>query len=201
MISRFIILVAKKPGKFFTHHARSIRSDRFDTEAMSGGRQQALIFEGEEFRLRAVGLLTKCDLFVEHPELFAKAYQVQSRVRPESFRCFVGMINGLSVQITAENVDDLSALSSEFAFQELVSDIDQWKTKNLSADGHPVCSTASHPTVAVGEIPAASALDVVLGEPPAIFCYQTLEYQVNSVQYDWPVPSLLPSATHKVICQ
>jgi uncharacterized coiled-coil protein SlyX len=64
-------------------------------------------------------LVTNCILFRNNLTLAASPYRVNSSVRLEVFRLFLEAVEGKEIQITKQNVADLSQLCTEFGFESL----------------------------------------------------------------------------------
>jgi hypothetical protein len=82
------------------------------------------ILDGETFPTTKKVVVNKCTLFELHPGLFkSEFYRVQSPVSKDLFRVFVDCLeSGEKIQVTEENVRDLSLLGQEFGLESLLED-------------------------------------------------------------------------------
>jgi hypothetical protein len=81
------------------------------------------LLQGSAFSIDRDILNANCDRFRLNPSLSATPYSVTSSVSSNLFREFLAAIEGASLEITAENSAGLSALSSEFGFRLLSSNL------------------------------------------------------------------------------
>jgi hypothetical protein len=85
----------------------------------------ALIFQGKSFSISEASLLKHSTFVQVQRDAWSKgSYDVQSTASSELFEQFIKAVeSNTSIAITAENVDALSALSTEFGATQIEADI------------------------------------------------------------------------------
>jgi hypothetical protein len=129
----------------------------------------ALALDERAIRVASLGLKQNCDLFASGAA--PSRYCVQSDVTLDLFSLFLEAVSGKDIQITNENVSDLSQLCKEFGFRNLsskLSDIRDSASLPLVSAGTlsevPVCRSVSGPVSALrSAIPCCTFLFLING--------------------------------------
>jgi hypothetical protein len=87
----------------------------------------ALVHPHETFQVLFCLVVQKCDLFRNNQTLAASPYTLNSQVSLDVFGEFVSALNDKRVIITKDNFRELSLLCKEFGFQDLASQILQFR--------------------------------------------------------------------------
>jgi hypothetical protein len=83
-------------------------------------------------------LVHKCDLFADNRGLITIPYQLKSDVSIETFNLFISALEDNVVQITNGNFHELSKLSEEFGFSEMLANLSAFRQ---SPSFRPMCPT------------------------------------------------------------
>jgi hypothetical protein len=79
--------------------------------------------------VRRINLLTACTTFQKRPTLTSSPYTISSAVDVDHLRIFINAINGAPPDITDGNTVDLSSFPAEFAFLQLLHEIEVYDPK------------------------------------------------------------------------
>jgi hypothetical protein len=100
-----------------------------------------LVLGDASLTLAGVPLFTNCKLFGNNLTLAASPYLVNSSVGLEVFQLFLEAVEGKEIQITKQNVADLSQLCTEFGFESLSKKISAFLDLPDYANADPEAST------------------------------------------------------------
>jgi hypothetical protein len=93
----------------------------------------ALVLGGVAHQVRAVQLISQCELFRSNLALLASPYAVETPAAPEAFAQFLDALGGAAVQITEANFVALTRLSREFGFRGLDSELAAFQREGAAA--------------------------------------------------------------------